>query len=109
MDFQQAIDMEGYDNVESSAYSPLVLFSNHPAPPVGPSCTATAIKFSTAGVKSMTGLIYAPNGAAEFSSADVEITGSVLAYTIKASTASLKVTWVDAPGAPSDFEVNLLE
>jgi hypothetical protein len=98
--------MEGYDNVESTAYSPLVLFSNHPG---SPSCTATAIKFSTAGVKSITGLIYAPNGAAEFSAADVDVIGSVLAYTIKAATASLTVTWQDAPGAPSEFEVNLLE
>jgi hypothetical protein len=106
MDFQQPVDMEGYDNVESTAYSPLVLFSNYPG---SPSCTATAIKFSTAGVKSITGLIYAPNGAAEFSAADVDIIGSVLAYTIKAATASLTVTWQDAPGAPSEFEVNLLE
>jgi hypothetical protein len=106
MDFQQPVDIEGYDNVDSTAYSPLVMFSNHAGTP---SCNTTAIKFSTSGVKSIRGLIYAPNGAVEFSAAEVDILGSVLAYTIKAATASLKVTWVDAPGAPSEFEVNLLE
>ncbi len=103
---QQKVTLTGYANVVSGAYSPLALFANDPG---SPSCNRTAIKFATSETKAITGLIFAPNGAVDMSGSTIEVNGSILAYRINASTSSLTVTWQDAPGAPDDFVVNLLE
>lgn len=103
-------DFVGFDPVIGGANDPGVLFfSNHEAPPSGPTCTGNAIDISTSSV-TWTGVIFAPYGAVtpSFSSA-TSLNGSIFAYTVNVSGSDFEISWQDNPAAIPDFKVNLLK
>lgn len=101
-------NLVGYDPIVSGGTVGMLFFSNYDGAP-GCNPSLDAVKFSAnAALIGSTGIIFAPNGHVQLSSATIELNGSIIAYMVKSSGASLSISYQNDPNFVPDYRVELL-
>ncbi len=101
-------NLRGHDPIVPGGTVGMLFFSDHPgAPTCNPS--VDAVRFSAnAALTNAAGVIFAPNAAVQISSATVELDGSIIAYSVKTSGATLTVTYTTDAAFVPDYRVELI-
>jgi hypothetical protein len=101
-------DLIGYDPIVPGGNVGMLFFSNYDGTP---NCNPSldAVRFSAnASLVSSAGVIFAPNGHVQLSNATIELDGSIIAFMVKSSGASVNVTYQDDPAFVPEYRVELL-